>query len=131
MFARRRNALAQERLTNRRAREDEAGRLVERIPDLENLSIDIAESREGNTISETKYTLRVPLPGATALFEVTCSDRGCKEGGYDITREVLFALRDRKERFEGQVSCQGQCGRGPCTRVLHYVGSATYKTPSA
>ena len=129
MFARRKNPIVSDRLSNRRAREDAAGKLADRCPDLESLSIDVHEAREGGWLTDTKYTLRIPVAGASALFEVSCSDRGCREGGYDVTHEVMRALLSRSERFEGETPCHGRCGNGECARVLHYVGRATYRTP--
>ena len=59
-----------------------------------------------------------------------CSSAYCKDGGYDVTREVLFALTARKEQFEGEQTCSGTSSTGACGRVLRYVATATYRPKS-
>jgi len=48
-------------------------------------------------------------------------------GGYDVTREVLFALSSHRQQFEGQQSCRGRCSALDCASVLRYVVTATYR----
>src|SRR3954469_11960801 len=114
-----------ERRVQRGEREDAAGKLVQRVPDLTSLSIEIHETRPEGCVSDTHYIRRVVLEHAPALFEVKCSDPRCEDGGYDVTREIIFALASRQARFEGQQACRGRCGSNDCARVLRYVTTAT------
>lgn len=107
-------------------REDEAKRLIEEVPNLSKMSIEIRELSEESGHPPTKYTRRVPLPAAPALFEVLCSDRKCEDGGYDITAAVLDGLRSGKESFEGTIRCYGHLPEQPCSRRLHWIVRATY-----
>lgn len=112
----------------RNKREQAAGKLLHKVPDLTSLSLEIREIGSSNGKSETQYIRRVVLEHAHALFEMPCSYSSCTDGGYDATREILDALASRAPRFEGEHPCRGSCGSSACTRVLRYVGTATYRT---
>ncbi|MRG95073.1 hypothetical protein [Polyangium spumosum] len=123
----RKNLERTERRNQRLAREDAAGKLTSRAPDLMDLQIEIDETPRGNKVGGTRYIRRVVLAQAPALFEVPCSEPKCEEGGYDMTREILYALASRRTLFEGQHACAGRCSAGECNRVLHYVATAKYR----
>jgi hypothetical protein len=78
-------------------------------------------------VNDTYYIRRVVLEHAPALFEVVCSDPRCEDGGYDVTPDIIFALKSRQARFEGHQTCRGRCGSRDCARVLRYVTTATYR----
>jgi len=119
----------QERRAVQDRREDEAGKLLNRIPNLTSLSLSIHEGRSDASAGENHYIRRVVIESAPALFEIRCSNPQCDDGGFDITREVLAALASGKSTFEGQQACQGRGRTMDCTRVLRFVGTATYKEP--
>lgn len=118
---------AAQRASERRRREDEAARLKGEVPKLESLRLDIEEKHAGNVVPESTHIRRVQVEHAPALFAMPCHDRECKEGGHDVTEAILRALRSSQTRFEGDHACQGKVGEGECGRLLHYVGTATYK----
>jgi hypothetical protein len=124
---RRRNIEREERKVLRHEREDAAGKLLLKIPELTSLSLAIHEVRPDGLASDAQYIRRVVVEHAPALFEVPCSYAYCKDGGYDVTREVLDALRSHMARFEGERACRGNCGVNGCVRVLRYVATATYR----
>ncbi len=123
----RKNLERKERHVQRMAREDAAGKLILRAPDLTDLHIEIDETQRGGSVGGTRYIRRVVLAQAPALFEVPCSDPRCENGGYDVTREILSALASRRTVFEGNQSCGGRCSMNDCGRVLRYVVTATYR----
>jgi len=125
----RRNSEAAQRAAARRQREDEAPRLVAEVPALESLRMDVEERREHGTVSSS-HIRRVVVEHAPALFVVGCNDRACKEGGHDVTSEVMRALRSQKATFEGSHACEGQVGSARCASVMHYKAVATYRAPS-
>ncbi len=118
---RRRNTGRLERQALRRLREDAAGLLLERVPALTALSIEMHEAPDGDRSNDTCYTRRVVLEHASSLFEVRCSNTHCDEGVYDLTSDLLAALEAGLGRFEGGCACSGAC-----SRVLRYVATATY-----
>jgi hypothetical protein len=115
-----------ERRDQREQREDAAGKLLQKVPDLGSLSIDVTELRPDGCIGNTHYIRRIIVDHAPALFEIPCSFPKCEQGGYDLTSEVLGALAAHETRFEGQLACRGYGETFSCSRVLRYVGTATY-----
>jgi hypothetical protein len=122
-----RNFEAAQRATERRKREDDAERLSAVVPTLESLRLDLEERRGEMALPESKHIKRVSVAHAPALFEILCLDSWCKEGGHDITADVLRALRSGATEFEGEHACAGRSGVADCQRVLRYVGTATYR----
>ena len=127
---RRRNIEREERVSLRHEREDAAGKLLQKVPELTSLSLAIHEVRPDGCASDAQYIRRVVIEHAPALFEMPCSYAYCKDGGYDVTREILDALASRTPRFEGERACRGSCGTRDCDRVLRYVATATYRPRS-
>jgi hypothetical protein len=123
----RRHSEAAQRFAERRKREDEAPRLRATIPLLESLELEFRESRAGVQMADVTHKRRVVVERAPALFELTCQDSACKDGGHDITPDVMRALRSGVEHFEGEDMCRGQVGAAECRRVLSFVGTATYR----
>lgn len=120
---------AARRATERREYEDSAARLATELPRLSTLRLELEDGR-GSVFGFVAHVRHVVVPTAPALFEFPCGDRMCKEGGHDLTREILGALRAGKQRIEGAHVCGGLVGLDgsiPCGRVLHYVGSATLR----
>ena len=123
----RQNPEVTRRTAERRQREDEAPRLAATIPELQRLRLEVLE--HSSSISHPEYThvRHVVVAHAPALFVVPCHDTQCKEGGHDLTQEILAALRRRKARFEGEDVCRGMVGSAGCSRILGYVAVATYQ----
>ncbi len=117
-----------ERLAERRRREDDAPRLIERVPQLESLRLEIHELRGGSTVPESIHVRPIPVASAPALFELPCLDSFCKDGVHDLTRAILCALESRVTKFEGEDACTGHAGNADCQRVLRYVATATYRS---
>ena len=113
--------------TERRQREDDAPRLRNEVWHLDELSIEISEFRFGGTMLAARYTRRIVIDRAPALFEIPCSEERCTGGGFDLTHDVMRALKSRYARFDGEDVCAGQVGSGPCGHVLRYVGRASYR----
>jgi hypothetical protein len=123
----RRDREAGERAAARRQRENDAPRLSTVVPGLESLRLEVRETRANIANPEASHIRRVVVAHAPALFVIPCHDSHCKEGGHDVTREVISALRSRTLRFEGEDACQGTVGSANCERILRYIGVATYR----
>lgn len=127
----RRSSEASERFAERRQREDSAPRLSASIPALESLKLEIRESTSSTSACpEATHIRRIVVEHAPALFFVMCHDSYCKDGGHDISHGILHALRQQKTQFSGEDRCNGRIGSSDCQRILHYVGTATYRAPS-
>lgn len=130
MLSRRKPSEAAMRAAERRDREDAAERLLVQVPDLLTLDLAIEERRGDAAVVESRHVRRINVERAPAMFDLPCADRACADGGHDITREVMTALRAGSRRFEGEHTCNGNVGNGTCGRVMRYVGTATWRTPS-
>lgn len=117
-----------ERFAERRKHEDEAPRLHDEVPGLLSLQLDI-EDRDG-VIRGAKYTRRIVVERAPALFLVPCGDPRCEGDGHDLTRQVMSALRSLETSFHGEDRCEGSVGPNPCSHVVTFEAVANYQ-PSA
>ncbi len=122
----RRNGEAAQRFAERRQREDEAPRLRAVVPRLNDLKLEVEERRTGGVVAETSHIRRVVVEHAPALFILPCGDPSCKDGGHDVTFAVMRSLERNMTRFEGEDVCAGHVGTATCSRVLKYVGIASY-----
>jgi hypothetical protein len=122
----RRHSEAAQRFADRRRREDEAPRLAAEVPRLTGLKLEIEERSGSSPVAEPTHVRRIVVEHAPALFALPCGDSRCKDGGHDITHAVMRQLRAGQTRFDGDDICQGSVGSTQCSRVLHYVATATY-----
>lgn len=122
----RRNNDAQERFLERKRRDDEAPRLLSEVPNLTGLRFDIREHTPGNSFSTSTYVRRIVVEHAPARFFIACSDPTCRDGGHDLTREVMWQLQRGETTFEGDSECCGQTRMSTCRRVVHYAAVAAY-----
>ena len=120
----------EDRVRERREREDAAPRLRERVGRLLTLSIDIDDHVGPTMMAKTRYVRHVVVERAPALFRIPCSEPGCEDGGHDVTREVMQALLAGEPEFSGEDVCVGYRGGKDCNRVLHFSGRATYSDAS-
>lgn len=119
-----RNTEAARRAAERRQREDEAPRLLTQVPGLRSLTMTVDEAR--GTLSGSNHVRRIVVDRAPALFVFVCGARDCRDGGHDVTREVLQALGRGEASFEGRHTCDGQMGSAHCGSVFHYRAEAVY-----
>jgi hypothetical protein len=125
-LSRRRPSDGELRVAERWQRADDAPRLCDEAPNLKTLRITAEEWRGGGGISGSEHVKIVQVATAPALFLMPCGDPRCKDGGHDITYEVMNMLRSQATRFEGEDGCGGSVGGGECARQLRYVITATY-----
>ena len=107
-------------------REDAAARLQHMAPDLAALRFELHETSGERRVLDSACIRHILVARAAALFEVGCSDAGCRDGGFDITAEVLRALRERRADFSGESCCFGSVGDRPCERVLQFRAVAEW-----
>lgn len=114
----------------RRHQEDRAARLLDTVPELRSLALAVDEFTSTGEIPLRSYRKLVVVARAPALFALPCGDTDCRDGGYDLTREILTALRRREASFSGAGTCWGQRWNERCARRLAYEAVATYQPPS-
>jgi hypothetical protein len=129
MMNSRRNSPQALRFAERRKREDEAPRLCDEVSGLVDLQLRV-EDRAG-VIEGNKYTRRVVVDRAPALFLVPCGDPRCEGEDHDLTSAVMRALRSHEGTFRGEDECTGSVGPSPCARIVRFEAVATYRQDEA
>lgn len=112
-------------------REDEAARLSAEAPTLVQLRLELSESSNGRRVLDSTRIVHIVVARAAARFEVPCSDERCKDGGHDLTHDVMRNVREHRRSFVGQDICNGYLGDSPCTRVLEFVAHAAFDATRA
>jgi hypothetical protein len=125
MMKSRQRSEAVARFEERRQREHEAQRLRECVPTLATLRLDIAETH-GETNASAKYARIVMVETSAAVFALGCADPSCRDGGHDLTGDVLRGLHEGKQHFEVNQRCYGTVGSAECGRQMHVDVTATY-----
>jgi hypothetical protein len=125
-LSRRRPSDGELRVADRWLRADEAPRLSQEIPNLKTLRLSVEEWRGGGEIPGSTHVRLFVVSTAPAFFLVPCGDPRCKDGGHDITHEIMSALRSGTTQFQGEYGCGGSVGGGECSRLLRYTVTATY-----
>lgn len=107
-------------------REDAAPRLSTLVPNLTTLSLQLKDAMDDTSAPANSRVQHIIVARAAALFEVACSEPKCEGGGYDLTSEIMFALRRNDELFNGTAHCNGMVGQNQCRCTLYYSAKATY-----
>lgn len=118
------------RFAERRRVEDEAPRLKALVPNLTGCRIEFAESRAGSTSADVVHARPVVVDVAPAHFFVPCADSSCRDGGHDITSELVRGLQRELTEIRGEDTCYGHVGTADCGRVLRYRAFAEYRKPT-
>ena len=126
MMSYRRKTDASARFDERMKREDEASRLLEQVPQLQTMRIELAEYTHDGHSPIVSHVRHIVVGRAPALFHILCGDRDCVDGGFDVTREILQKLRAGATSFEGKQDCNGTRHGDMCQRRLQYTVQATY-----
>ena len=121
------HSAAAQRQAERRQLENDAPRLAIEAPELLTLRLEIEEHSQIAAVGPN-YLRLISVAHAPALFLLPCGDNSCADGGHDITHEIMRSIKARQTSFKGDDACRGSLGQsGSCTRILHYVATATYK----
>lgn len=118
---------AAERFAERRRREDEAPRLRDVVPELVSCRILVEEWHAGMMLAEVAHTRRIVVEHAPALFVIPCGDSSCRDGGHDITNEMMRGLREGQTEIHGEDTCYGHARAAECGRVLRYTATVEYR----
>ncbi len=123
----RRSSEAFQRTIERKRKQDAARRLRDAVPSLLELELDVREVRGNLPGHEVHHKRVVIVDRAPALFEFACSDRGCEEGGHDVTEVVLQELARGTLIFSGVHRCGGHAREGNCDYELRFEAQASYR----
>jgi hypothetical protein len=114
------------RSVERRRREDEAPRLLDQVPQLKTLRLEMEERRGDTRLEETKHIRIVMVDRASSVFLVPCGDTACKDGEHELTYGMLRELRGSSAEFSLEDDCRGSVGSASCSRTVRVLAKATY-----
>jgi hypothetical protein len=110
----------------RRRREDEGSRLLEVVPRLRSLRLEVEERRGTSRLDETKHSKLVIVERASSVFVFACKDPLCRDGEHEVTRSIVHQLSVGATDFTVDDPCHGSVGTAACGRTLHITARATY-----
>jgi hypothetical protein len=116
------------RFAERRKREDDAPRLRDEVPRLKTLRLEVEERHGAATVGESRHVRHILVDRAPALFLLHCGDSACKDGGHDVTRQLLDGLKRGQQELTVEDTCRGEVGSTTCERIVKVVARATYGT---
>jgi len=128
MMSRNLRTEAAQRFAERRRREDEAPRLLDLVPSLATLRLEM-RSRGGSVNAEARHARIVVVDRAPALFALKCDDPTCRGGGYDVTAPIMSGLLAATTSFDMEDTCRGTVGEAACGRSVRVHVTATYRDP--
>ncbi|HSU55879.1 MAG TPA: hypothetical protein VLT36_17620 [Candidatus Dormibacteraeota bacterium] len=128
-----------EYLLQEKQRVTDSATLLEKFQDLKALSVDIAylDSEDRVRRGQMKYTVNVAH--AKSVFRLSCPNRECVEGDFDLSSDLASAIAGRQPTVAGELVCPGwqsrtTIGRLPCRTILSYTLNLEYQemaVPSA
>jgi hypothetical protein len=105
--------------------------LLEKFDGLKALTVEIAyfDSEDRIRRGEMKYTVNVAH--AKSVFRISCPNRECVRGDFDISADLSDAIAGRHPAVSGELTCQGWCNRAtidrvPCHSILRYTLNLEY-----
>jgi hypothetical protein len=97
--------------------------LAAELPLLRSARLEIVENVTNGT---TKYAKHIVVARSPVLFIIPCGDPTCKDGGHDITTEVMHAFRRHLQSAVGESACGGTTGSAQCRRSIQFTLTAEY-----
>ena len=107
----RRNPIRMERAQQRL----DAGTVSDQFPDVAGIVISMIYNQKG--IKKSLQRTVNYSPGSYAFFKVDCLNKGCGDGGFDLT-QVVTTMAEATERRQRENSVAGAIVRPQTTRTL-------------
>ena len=118
---------AEERIAERRRRENAAPRLRMAVSQIGSLSLEIEEYMGESDTPRVRYTRHIVVERAPAIFFIGCTEVDCSDGGHDVTVSIMAKLRSSSTDFTGEDRCYGNRFGKTCGARLKYRGHASYQ----
>lgn len=84
-----------------------AGLLSERYPQVSGIVINMTYYQKGSDSILMLRTVNV-IPADFAYFNMECVNKGCLEGGFDLTSVIASMIKARKKAGKGKLTCCGK-----------------------
>ena len=98
----RRNAFRSER----HQQKIDSGTVAERFPHVAGIVVRM-EYRQPGIAQNMSRTVNF-TPASYAFFRVECLNKGCVDGGFDLSGKIASMVRNRKETATGDITCKGE-----------------------
>ncbi|MGD2081022.1 MAG: hypothetical protein PVG55_04630 [Nitrospirota bacterium] len=88
----------------------DAGLVSERFPAVSGMIIKMTYFHESAQPVLMVRTVNV-FPSSHAYFLMSCMDKDCEDGGFDLAPVVSAMVRGRKKASKGEMVCRGRGGK--------------------
>ncbi len=88
-----------------------AGLISDRFPEVSSIIIKMAyfHYRKDPIVMRTVYV----LPSGYAYFNMECLEKGCANGGFDLTPVIISMPKSHKKSAKGKLVCKGKIAELP------------------
>ena len=116
----------------RRERERISPRTSQLYPNVQEIRVELCFTPHDGARTVVDRS-KVWKPDHDAFFEIQCLDRECICGGFDLTRVIEEAVKNRQSDVEGRLTCEGwqdseRYRKTRCMITLDYRVSLTYRS---
>lgn len=103
----------------RRQRKLDAGFMNAQFPEVSSIVISMLYNQTG--IQKSLPRVVNFFPGSYALFRIDCLNKGCVDGGFDLTQVITGMIRNHREAAKGHLSCEGGCPPDNHSTIVYEV----------
>jgi len=97
----------------------DSGRVSAQFPEVAGIVISMIYNQKG-----IKKALQRTLnysPGSYAFFKVDCLNKGCGDGGFDLTQVVTTMVGKHKEAAKGELNCTSNSPSADHSAIIYEV----------
>jgi hypothetical protein len=103
----------------RQQRKLDAGFMVAQFPEVASIVISMMYNQKG--IQKSLPRVVNFFPGSYALFRIDCLNKGCVDGGFDLTQVITGMIRNRRKAAKGDLSCEGDGPSADHSAIVYEV----------
>ena len=114
------------------ARSEKSASLAIKYPPLKTLMVELLYFDRDIVSWGHGLKYRLNLQKAKSRFRFNCPSPLCKDGDFDLSKDLLSAVTGRRKSVSGEVHCHGirdqETGKtAPCQSVLHFKMNLAFK----
>ena len=101
------------------------------FPQLKALAVDIGFFNSAGVTKNTHIKFMPNLDKAKSIFRIDCPNQGCIGGDFDLTDELVNAVKEHRTTVTAEKSCQGWQSKTTidtvhCHNILRYTLKLDY-----
>lgn len=113
---------SQARLEKNQQRLD-SGYVSKHYPEVESIIINMAYKQKG--ITNPIHRIMNFSPGSYAFFKISCLNKDCTEGGFDLSQIINLMINNHRSETSGHLSCDDN-GTQSEHSVINYTVAIHY-----